>query len=85
MSKPSTDTTSLKVKPQIETDKRRIAEKYFSKASVGDYNTHRRVGNTSIRNMKESPNYQSIMDMWSDTVSKYGEYTNLMIQRGFEV
>ena len=73
ISKPSTD-TSYKVKPDIETEKRSVnADKYFSKVSNAEFSTHRKITNNSIYNLKESPNYQSIMDLWSDSVSKYGK------------
>lgn len=51
------------------------AEAYLSVTS-NDYSTHRRNTDNSIINLrlKESPNYQSIMDLWSETMVRQQNY-----------
>jgi hypothetical protein len=46
-------------------------EKYVS-VNSNDFSTNRRNTDNSILNLrlKESPNYQSIMDMWTENISR---------------
>lgn len=52
-----------------------VEDNFLTPYSKVDFSSHRRVTDNSIENMKlkESPNYQSIMDLWSDSVAKYGK------------
>ena len=52
-----------------------VEDNFITPYSKVDFSTNRKATEHSIDNLKlkESPNYQSIMDLWSNSVAKYGK------------